>query len=122
MSTTATTQKRPTVPGAVVVARRLATIKHMVTRDYVEPLRPLGNSEEIDFEAVGHNRFFTLNRPYALNALSHDMFYTMMKKADVSYKMPSRADRLGMARGPRRQHGDWRWRWAGIRSRGRHQR
>ncbi|CAK9785973.1 ClpP/crotonase [Cutaneotrichosporon oleaginosum] len=61
---------------------RLTTIRRLVTNGYVEPERPAGNSTEIDFEERGGTRVFTLNRPKALNALSWDMFYTMMKRAD----------------------------------------
>ncbi|BEJ11396.1 hypothetical protein CspHIS471_0108180 [Cutaneotrichosporon sp. HIS471] len=78
---------------------RVSTIRRMVTQGYVEPERPAGNSKEIDFEERAGTRVFSLNRPKALNALSWDMFYTMMKKADEWREDPDVTMVIGLGEG-----------------------
>ncbi|GMK54793.1 hypothetical protein CspeluHIS016_0113790 [Cutaneotrichosporon spelunceum] len=92
-----TTRTRITPASRTVF--RLATIRRMVTRGYVEPERPAGNSTEIDFEEQGGTRVFKLNRPKALNALSWDMFYTLMKKADEWREDPAVTLVMGLGEG-----------------------
>ncbi|BEI80314.1 hypothetical protein CcaverHIS002_0108430 [Cutaneotrichosporon cavernicola] len=92
-----TTRTRITPASRAVF--RVSTIRRMVTRGYVEPERPAGNSKEISFEESAGTRVFTLNRPKALNALSWDMFYTMMKKADEWREDPDVTMVIGLGEG-----------------------
>lgn len=57
---------------------RLATLHRHVSSATPSP------ASEIVVEERGSTRIYTLNRPKALNALSHDMFLTLSSNADVS--------------------------------------
>lgn len=102
---------RTRLPPASRAVFRLTTIRRLVTTGYVEPERPAGNSKEIDFEERAGTRVFTLNRPKALNALSWDMFYTLMKRADVSKpaspSLPATNGRNGATTRPSRWSSAW---------------